>query len=204
MKILLVGDSGVGKSSLLLRFVDDSFSEDFISTIGVDFKYKRIDVDVNGVEKVAKLQIWDTAGQDRFRSITRNYYRGAAGILLCFDTTNHASFAHVSAWMNDIKQYIDTQETRVVLVGTKSDLVDQREVESRDAERLAQQLGVTYMETSSKDNAGVYNAFNTLAKQIVCVRVENKKGSSNGNKDKTVDVRGKSRSGRESCGCVIV
>jgi Ras-related protein Rab-1A len=198
MKILLVGESGVGKSCLLLRFVDDCFSDTFISTIGVDFKYKRVDVDVNGVEKVAKLQIWDTAGQDKFRCITRNYYRGAAGIFLCFDTTNASSFARVTSWVDDIKKYT-TQDTVVIMVGTKTDLVDEREVDMHEAEQLAKQLGVPYFETSSKDNAGVYNAFLTLTRQVIDKKIELHR-----NEMKTVDIKQTPKKHREGCGCIIV
>ena len=102
-KLVLIGDSGVGKSSLLLRFADDSFSENYISTIGVDFRFKTLAVD----GKAVKLQIWDTAGQERFKTITGAYYRGADGIMMVFDKTNQDSFKHIPQWMEEIVKYAD-------------------------------------------------------------------------------------------------
>ena len=122
-KVLLIGNSGVGKSSLLLRFADDVFHENFMPTIGVDFKIRTIEVD----GKTIKLQIWDTAGQDRFKTITSSYYRGAHGIIVTYDITDRDSFAKVSEWMSEVDKHSDKNISRI-LVGNKKDLEDQREI----------------------------------------------------------------------------
>eukprot|EP01027_Heterolobosea_sp_BB2_P006112 GEZU01009267.1.p1 GENE.GEZU01009267.1~~GEZU01009267.1.p1 ORF type:complete len:171 (-),score=18.98 GEZU01009267.1:492-1004(-) len=121
IKLLLIGDSGVGKSCLLLRFSDDSFTTSFITTIGIDFKIRTIELD----GKRIKLQIWDTAGQERFRTITTAYYRGAMGILLTYDVTDEGSFANVRNWMKNIEQHA-TENVNKILLGNKCDLVEKK------------------------------------------------------------------------------
>ena len=116
-KLIIIGDSGIGKSCLLNRFADDIFTDSYISTIGVDFKIRTIEV--NG--RLCKLQIWDTAGQERFRTITSSYYRGAHGIILVFDITNPESFANCEMWLTEVQRYA-TDQVKIILVGTKSDL----------------------------------------------------------------------------------
>jgi len=118
-KLLLIGDSGVGKSCMLLRFADDTYTESYISTIGVDFKIRTISLD----GKTIKLQIWDTAGQERFRTISSTYYRGAHGIIVVYDITNHESFANVKRWLTEIDKYA-RENVNKLLVGNKSDLDD--------------------------------------------------------------------------------
>jgi Ras-related protein Rab-1A len=121
---LLIGDSGVGKSCLLLRFADDTYTESFISTIGVDFKIRTIDLE----GKTVKLQIWDTAGQERFRTITSSYYRGAHGIIVVYDITDTESFANVRMWLKEVDRY-GSEGVSKLLVGNKSDLSARRVVE---------------------------------------------------------------------------
>jgi len=116
LKLLLIGDSAVGKTCMLLRFSDDTFSTDMVSTIGVDYKTKYIPLD----GKTVKLQVWDTAGQERFRNITHAYYRGAKGIFLVYDVTNELSFRHVKVWMDNIKKLAD-DSVSVMLIGNKCD-----------------------------------------------------------------------------------
>ena len=120
-KVLLIGNSGVGKSSLLLRFADDVFNDNFMPTIGVDFKIRTIDVD----QKTIKLQIWDTAGQERFKTITSSYYKGAHGIIVTYDITDRESFSKVSEWMSEVDKHASENISRI-LVGDKKDLEDQR------------------------------------------------------------------------------
>ncbi|CAL5322901.1 unnamed protein product [Camellia sinensis] len=122
-KLLLIGDSGVGKSCLLLRFADDSYLDSYISTIGVDFKIRTVEQD----GKTIKLQIWDTAGQERFRTITSSYYRGAHGIIIVYDITDQESFNNVKQWLNEIDRYA-SENVNKLLVGNKCDLTDNRAV----------------------------------------------------------------------------
>merc|ERR1712100_380072 len=144
-KLLLIGDSGVGKSCLLLRFADDTFTENFISSIGVDFKVNS--VFVGGTE--VKLQMWDTAGQERFRTITSSYYRGAHGICVVYDVTDMESFNNVKQWLHEIDRYA-TEGVNKLLVGNKSDLVSKKQVDSAQAKELADSLQIPFLETSAK------------------------------------------------------
>ena len=117
-KVILIGDSGIGKSKLLLRYTDDSYNDANISTIGVDFKIKTESVDGH----VVKLQLWDTAGQERFRTITNSYYRGCHAVLIAFDLNDYASFTNVSVWLDEVKRNTGEKKPVVYLVGLKSDL----------------------------------------------------------------------------------
>eukprot|EP00745_Piridium_sociabile_P039646 TRINITY_DN74499_c0_g2_i1.p1 TRINITY_DN74499_c0_g2~~TRINITY_DN74499_c0_g2_i1.p1 ORF type:complete len:144 (+),score=10.86 TRINITY_DN74499_c0_g2_i1:83-514(+) len=127
-KLVLIGDSGVGKSCVLLRFADDAFTDSYITTIGVDFRFRTITVD----QKIIKLQIWDTAGQERFRTITSAYYRGADGIVMVYDTTERSSFDHIDDWLGEVMRFA-TESTCKIVVGNKSDLTDERAVPSEEA-----------------------------------------------------------------------
>jgi len=130
-KLVLIGDSGVGKSCLLLRFADDSFTESYISTIGVDFRFRTVTID----HKTVKLQIWDTAGQERFRTITSAYYRGAHGIIMVYDVTNYESFEHVEEWLNEVNRHA-SESTLKLLVGNKADLQDEKKSTIRRGTKL--------------------------------------------------------------------
>lgn len=160
-KLLLIGDSGVGKSCLLLRFADDTYTESYISTIGVDFKIRTIDID----GKTIKLQIWDTAGQERFRTITSSYYRGAHGIIVVYDTTDLESFNNVKQWLHEIDRYASDNVNKL-LVGNKSDLVGKRVVSYEQAMDFADSLGIEFIETSAKNATNVEKAFLMMASQI--------------------------------------
>lgn len=153
-KVLLIGDSGVGKSSLLLRFADDMFTSTYISTIGVDFKIRTVEID----GKIVKLQLWDTAGQERFRTITTSYYRGAHGIIVAYDITDIESFRNVRFWLSETQMYAASEVVKL-LVGTKSDLTEQRQVSLADAEAVADEVGIRVIETSSKEATNVNAAF---------------------------------------------
>ena len=122
-KILLIGSSGVGKSSLLSRYSEDSYEANFLPTIGVDFKIKTIEID----GKKVKLQIWDTAGQERFKNITSSYYRGAHGVIVAYDVTDKKSYQDIHTWMGEVEKHASPNITRV-LVGNKSDLEEKRDV----------------------------------------------------------------------------
>nr|CAD7425776.1 unnamed protein product [Timema monikensis] len=145
-KLLIIGDSGVGKSSLLLRFADNTFSGSYITTIGVDFKIRTVDVDGERV----KLQIWDTAGQERFRTITSTYYRGTHGVIVVYDVTSGDSFANVKRWLHEIEQNCDVVNR--ILVGNKNDAPDRKVVLTEDAQRFADQMNVHVNNTPGSAN----------------------------------------------------
>ncbi|UZJ54671.1 hypothetical protein CBS101457_003991 [Exobasidium rhododendri] len=161
IKLLLIGDSGVGKSCLLLRFCDDAWTPSFITTIGIDFKIRTIELD----GKRIKLQIWDTAGQERFRTITTAYYRGAMGILLVYDVTDEKSFSNIRTWHSNIEQHASEGVSKI-LVGNKADWDEKRVVTVEQGQALADELGVRYVETSAKANTQVEDAFFTLARDV--------------------------------------
>jgi len=160
-KLLLIGDSGVGKSCLLLRFAEDSYTESYLSTIGVDFKIRTIDVE----GKTIKLQIWDTAGQERFRTITAAYYRGAHGIVVVYDVTDSESYENVKMWLKEIDRYA-AENVDKLLIGNKADLVNKKVVEYSIAKEFADSLSIPFLETSAKDSTNVEELFLTMTKQI--------------------------------------
>lgn len=161
MKLLLVGDSGVGKSCLLLRFVEDKFNPSFITTIGIDFKIRTIES--NG--KKIKLQVWDTAGQERFRTITTAYYRGAMGIVLIYDVTDARTFENVENWFQTVTQHAN-EDAQIFLVGNKSDDEENRQVSKEQGQNLASNLNIPFLEASAKTNANVESIFYELASLI--------------------------------------
>eukprot|EP01086_Lenisia_limosa_P018271 TRINITY_DN9995_c0_g1_i1.p1 TRINITY_DN9995_c0_g1~~TRINITY_DN9995_c0_g1_i1.p1 ORF type:complete len:201 (-),score=68.93 TRINITY_DN9995_c0_g1_i1:137-739(-) len=160
-KLLLIGDSGVGKSCLLLRFADDIYTDTYISTIGVDFKIRTIERE----GKTIKLQIWDTAGQERFRTITSSYYRGAHGIIVVYDVTDQDSFNNVKQWLQEIDRYA-AENVNKLLVGNKSDLASKKVVESTTAKEFADSIGIKFLETSAKNATNVEDAFIAMADEI--------------------------------------
>ena len=161
-KILLLGDSGVGKSSLLLRYTKHEFNVDMRSTIGVEFALKYLKID----NFQLKVQIWDTAGMERYRSITSAYYKGAKGVIIVYDICREKSFENVDKWIEDFKSKAD-EDAVILLIGNKNDLDDKREVNKEEAELKAQKNKFAFMETSAKDNNNVDKAFETLFKEIV-------------------------------------
>ncbi|XP_078445145.1 ras-related protein RAB1BV isoform X1 [Wolffia australiana] len=162
IKLLLIGDSGVGKSCLLLRFSDGSFTTSFITTIGIDFKIRTIELD----GKRIKLQIWDTAGQERFRTITTAYYRGAMGILLVYDVTDESSFNNIRNWIRNIEQHASDNVNKI-LVGNKADMDEsKRAVPTSRGQALADEYGIKFFETSAKTNLNVEEVFFSVARDI--------------------------------------
>jgi len=163
LKILLLGDSGVGKSCLLLRFADDTYTESYISTIGVGFKTRTIQTD----GKKIKLQIWDTAGQERFRTITSSYYRGAHGVIIVYDVSNQNSFNNVKEWVQEIDRSAfenKCEDMNKLLVGNKCDL--NKVVDYKSGKQLADELGIPFLETSAKEAINVEEAFVSIASMI--------------------------------------
>ncbi|XP_064392537.1 ras-related protein Rab-35-like [Halichondria panicea] len=171
-KLLIIGDSGVGKSSLLLRFADNLFSGTYITTIGVDFKIRTIDI--NG-EKV-KLQIWDTAGQERFRTITSTYYRGTHGVIVVYDVTNGESFVNVKRWLQEIDQNCDVVNR--ILVGNKNDCPERKVVQTEDATKFSEQIGIELFETSAKENLNVEEVFFAITRLVLQTKKDSAKSSS--------------------------
>jgi len=161
-KSIVVGDGGVGKTALTLRFSKGFFTEDYKMTIGVDFHVKTINIDTNEGPIRAKLQIWDTGGQERFSSIRPMYYRGSLGALLIFDLTNSASFEHLPGWIEEVRANVKN-EIPLLLVGNKSDLVEQRAVSLNEINTFTRDFNLYYMETSAKTGDGVGDCFYILA-----------------------------------------
>jgi len=160
-KYIIIGDTGVGKSCLLLQFTDKRFQPVHDLTIGVEFGARMINID----GKQIKLQIWDTAGQESFRSITRSYYRGAAGALLVYDITRRDTFNHLTSWLEDAQQHANSNMT-IMLIGNKSDLEHKRQVSHQEGEEFAKRHGLAFLETSSKTAQNVEDAFVGTAKKI--------------------------------------
>ncbi len=185
IQLVLIGDTGVGKSCLLLRFADDSFTENYISTIGVDFRFRTVKVE----KKTVKLQIWDTAGQERFRTITSAYYRGADGIIMVYDVTSEESFNHINDWFTEVNRYA-SENTCKLLVGNKTDKVADKVVPTEkakvcvdfinistsflsfyiSAQAYADKLSIPFIETSAIDATNVETAFITITKDLISTR----------------------------------
>ncbi|KAK5575985.1 hypothetical protein ACTFIZ_004441 [Dictyostelium cf. discoideum] len=161
LKILVIGDSGVGKSCMLLRFADNRFTDSYISTIGVDFCIRTIELD----GKKIKLQIWDTAGQERFKTITTSYYRGAHGLIIVYDITSMDSFNSIKRWLIDVDRFASPSVLKLI-VGNKCDLSSKRAVDFKIAKKFADELNIPIMETSAKESTAIDEAFIKLASDI--------------------------------------
>ena len=161
IKIVVVGDSGVGKTNLIRRFINNEFSENLKATIGVEFMSKTYRIN----KHLFKIEIWDTAGQERYKSITAVYYKGAKGALVVYDTTEQATFDDIDKWMFEIKDKT-SKDIKLMIIGNKIDLKDEREVKNEDALKKAVSLGIPLMETSALDATNVKEAFNDLLKEI--------------------------------------
>ena len=160
-KILLLGDSSVGKTCFLKRYIDDTFQDVYLSTIGFDYKYKCITLKEG---KNIKLQIWDTAGQERFRTIAKSYYKGAHGIILMYDVTDQKSFDSIKKWLEQIKEEAPNKVS-VLLVANKID-IEKRIITKEDGENIAKSYDLDIYESSAKDNINVSEAFEDLAEKI--------------------------------------
>merc|ERR1712010_86261 len=160
-KVVLIGDSAVGKSQLLSRFTRNEFKSDSKSTIGVEFATQTIQVD----KKTIKAQIWDTAGQERYRAITSAYYRGAVGALLVYDISKHGTFENVERWLKELRDHAEANIV-VMLVGNKSDLRHLRAVETDEAMAFSEQHNLAFIETSALDASGVDTAFQRILTEI--------------------------------------
>ena len=174
-KILLLGDSTVGKTCFLLRYTDDTFLDMHMATIGLDYRLKTMILDDH---KIVKIQLWDTAGQDKFRAITRNYYKGARGIILIYDVTNVKSYENIKKWINEIKEEI-SEKVSIVLVANKIDNIAERKISKEQGEKLANDYEVAFFETSAKTGEGVNESVLYLVQKIVETDPEVKKRGKN-------------------------
>ena len=162
-KVLLLGDSTVGKTCFLLRYCDKTFQETHLATIGFDYRLKNMTLQ-NG--KKIKLQIWDTAGQDRFRAITKNYYKGANGIIIIYDVTNPQTYENVKIWISQIREEANPNVV-IYLAGNKIDVPDEeRIVKTEDGQKIADEFNLPFFETSAKDGINVNEAFESLVEKI--------------------------------------
>mmetsp|Transcript_70805 Transcript_70805/g.117250 ORF Transcript_70805/g.117250 Transcript_70805/m.117250 type:complete len:212 (+) Transcript_70805:25-660(+) len=162
VKLLLIGDSGVGKSSLLSKFADDKFTPHISQTIGMDFKIKMLDI---GGRRV-KLQIWDTAGQERFHTITQQYYRNAMGIILVYDVTNEESFSNIRRWAAQIAAH-GAEDAERLLLGNKADMeTPKRAIDTARGKALADEYGIPFFETSAKMGVNVEEAFHSITNSV--------------------------------------
>ncbi|KAG0043668.1 GTP-binding protein, partial [Linnemannia elongata] len=182
----------VGKSCLLLRFSDDSFTPSFITTIGIDFKIRTIELD----GKRIKLQIWDTAGQERFRTITTVYYRGAMGILLVYDVTDERSFSNIRNWFSNIEQHA-SEGVNKILIGNKCDMPDKKVISKDQGQALADEFGIKFLETSAKSNIGVEEAFFSIARDIKKRMIDTQTNQTQNTNTLVVE----DRSGNKAGGC---
>ncbi|XP_073240992.1 ras-related protein Rab-8B-like [Porites lutea] len=160
-KILILGDSGVGKTCLIFRFIENIFSDSYISTIGIDCRSKIVDLD----GKRVRLQIWDTAGQERFRTLTSAYFRGAMGIVLVYDVTTEDSFKHIAQWLQNIQDNASPDVCKV-LVGNKIDCDDERVIDTDKGKSISENADLEFFETSARTGEGVSEAFLAVARQI--------------------------------------
>jgi len=201
-KVVLIGDSGVGKSNLLSRFTRNEFSLESKSTIGVEFAARSVSVDGKSI----KAQIWDTAGQERYRAITSAYYRGAVGALLVYDITRHVTFENVERWYKELKDHTDVNIV-VMLVGNKADLLHLRAVSIEEGKSFAEREGLYFMETSALDSTNVENSFTQVLTQIY--RIVSKRSldmagedlSTLPGKGQTISVNGKDEFTTKKAGC---
>ena len=163
LKVVIVGDSGVGKSNLIKRFTTNEFNVNSKATVGVEFLSKSYKIN----DKIFKIEMWDTAGQERYKSITSAYYKGAKGALLVYDTTSAQSFENVGKWLSEIKEKTN-KDIRLILVGNKIDLKDSKAVSTEQALAKAKEWDIPLMETSAKDATNVKEAFHYLLREMYC------------------------------------
>ena len=191
LKILLIGDSGVGKTSIILRFADGDFFEK-PSTVGVDFKVKQLQVGEHNL----KLQLWDTAGQERFRTMTTSYFRGAHGILLTYSMTDEASFESIDHWYDEINCHAE-KYAQVMLIANKSDLQNSRTISEEKGKILADKLGsVGYFEVSAKEDSNLHQAMSALCKKIL----DSTSARGNSNNQNTISINNPTKTSK-GCAC---
>ena len=169
LKYVVIGDSGVGKSNILLRYINNTFSEEFKTTVGVEFGAKNIEVNNN----IYRIQIWDTAGHENFRSIARAYYKNSVCACIVYDITNRSSFQSIQSWIDDCSKQT-SKTVLLLLIGNKSDLKDMREVQYEEGEKFAKLHNMIFLETSAKTGENISSIFEESVKQIDQNIIENK------------------------------
>ena len=188
-KVLLLGDSTVGKTCFLMRFTENTFQEIHMSTIGLDYRFKKMPVDKG---KEATVQIWDTAGQDRFRAITKNYYKGAHGIILIYDVTNQKTFENVRNWVTQIRENA-SEKAIIYIVGNKIDDKQNKVVTKEDGEKMAKEFDLKFFEASAKEDINIAPTFEALVKDIYKVNGNSEEGA-NGKL-----IGGNGKNGKRNC-----
>ena len=163
IKLLTLGDTSVGKSSFIIKFIDDKFSYNYIATMGLDFKQKIIELD-NG--ELVKLRIFDTAGQERFKSISINFIKKADGILLLYDVTNRSSFESVNKWVESIREVGD-EKISIILIGNKCDLEKERKISKEEGEAKSKEFNLPFFETSCKEGINIKEVFVKISEEII-------------------------------------
>ena len=191
VKILMVGESGVGKTCLIKRFTKNEFSLTHLSTIAIDFKMKVLTINNTRL----KLQIWDTAGQERFNTLTAGFFKGSDGIIVTYSVTERKSYENVNKWMNQI-QSLAPKEVSILLVGNKIDMEDEREVSVDEGKAMAEKYNAVFFETSAKTGESVEGVFECLAKDILVKIKENPEKVYN---DSTMNITGRNKSGKKCC-----
>jgi len=193
-KLVLIGDASVGKTSLLLRFADDSFEDNYISTVGVDFRFRTVTVD----NELVKLQIWDTAGQEKFKTITSSYYRNAHAVMIVYDVSDRKSFENIEQWLSDIEKFCPNGVCKMI-IGNKCDIdPSEREVTYQTAESFANQLQIPYIETSAKTANNVETAFIQMVQQLIKNKAEQQ------NVGKAIDFNERNGVNHSGCACNII
>lgn len=173
-KILIVGNANAGKTAILDRFTNKSFNDSYISTIGIDFNVKSVSINDN---VSIKLQIWDTCGQERFKALTRSYYRNADAVIVVYDITSPQSFKNAKEWIKETEQYLD-DDVLVILVGNKSDLYEYRKVQYFEGHQLAEQKHLQFFETSAKYDNNIETLFDFVAQKLYDTDQKKKKQDS--------------------------
>ena len=161
-KVLLLGNSSVGKTCILIRFSEDTFNDNYEVTIGLNYRIKTITLDNTPI----KMQIWDTSGEEKFKAIAKNFYRGAHGVLLIYDICQKSSFLDVKGWIEQIIENTDNDEIVMILCGNKSDMEKERVISKEEGENLAKNYGIPFFECSAKNNINIDEIFNTMANNI--------------------------------------
>ena len=177
-QLLIIGDTAVGKTSIISRYANGTFKEEYIATVGLDYSIKQEIID----DKSIQIKIWDTAGQERFKSLTQNYFRNAEGVILTFDVTSSESFGNLKYWISSFKENMEKKNIfiPVIIIGNKIDLVDSREINKEDAEKFSKEKNYKYFETSAKTGEGVDEAIKELVNQVL---------KQNGQKDDQKETR---------------